>query len=331
MDNTRPTFDTAAMARHIHILDTSVATDNIGDEIIADASRRIVARLFPDAWLTTSASHDGLGPFGRDLAAAADVALLIGTNALTPADQRRFRFIWTVATRDVAVLRNKVVLFGVGANRDFDKINWRQRSLLSRLLSDRHVHAVRDMPGRQLVEMVGRRAVNTSCPTLWSYADHPPDVPPDKAERVVFTLTQHKPDPGDAAMIRILRDRYREVAFWPQQPRDLPYMLDLTDGTRGIEVLAPNLAAYDRFLAETPVDVIGTRLHGTIRGLHHGRRILAISIDNRARDIGSETGLPVLDRKSVVADLARLVDTPSMTRLVLPQAQIEEFQGQFRF
>ncbi len=317
------------MVRHIHILDTSVATDNVGDEIIADAARRIVARLFPDALLTTSASHDGLGPFGRDLVAEADMALLIGTNALTPSDQRRFHFIWTVTSRDIAVLRNKVVLFGVGANRDFDKINWRQKRLLEAVLSDRHTHAVRDEPGRKLVEMIGRKVLNTSCPTLWDYGITPPQVPETKADRVVFTLTKHKPDPADAEMIRILHDRYSAVAFWPQQLRDLDYLREIAPSMAGIEILAPNLAAYDRFLATAPVDVIGTRLHGTIRGLRHGRRSLAITIDNRARDIGAETGLPVLDRARVPQDLARLIDTPRALALAVPKDRIAAFQAQF--
>jgi polysaccharide pyruvyl transferase WcaK-like protein len=317
------------MVRHIHILDTSVATDNVGDEIIADASRRIVARLFPDALLSTSASHDGLGPFGRSLVAEADVALLIGTNALTALDQRRFRFIWTIAREDIAVLRNKVVLFGVGANRDFDQINWRQKRLLDAVLSKDHTHSVRDEQGRRLVEMIGRKVVNTSCPTLWAYAQTPPQVPETKADRVIFTLTKHKPDPADAALVRILRDRYATVAFWPQQLRDLGYLREITPSLEGIEIVAPNLAAYDRFLAAAPVDVIGTRLHGTIRGLLHGRRCLAITIDNRARDIGAETGLPVLDRARVPEDLAGLIDQPRTLNLLLPQNRIAEFQAQF--
>lgn len=316
------------MPRHIHILDTSVATDNVGDEIIVDATRRIVDRMFPDALLTSSSSHDGLGPFGRDCVAAADVALLLGTNGLTPADQRRFQFVWTVTGKDIEVLSGKVVLMGVGANRDFDKINWRQKRLLHRLLSGRHLHSVRDAPGQKLIEAVGHRAVNTSCSTLWDYGTTPPVVPETKADGVVFTLTKHKPDDADAEMIRILKAQYEHVAFWPQQLRDLGYLEDIT-GTDGIEVLAPNLAAYDRFLAANAVDVIGTRLHGTIRGLKHGRRPLAITIDNRARDIGADTGLPVLDRGRVGAELEGLINAPRTTTLSLPQEHIAAFQAQF--
>lgn len=316
------------MVCHVHLLDTSVATDNVGDEIIVDASRTIIAKMFPDAYVSRSSSHDGLGHFGRELVADADIALLIGTNGLTPADQRRFNFVWTVRTKDIDVLRGKVVLFGVGANRDFDKINWRQKRLLSAVLSPNHVHSVRDEPGRKLMEILGFDVVNTSCPTLWGYGDVPPVVPEGKADRVVFTLTKHKPDPQDAAMIGIFREHYGELYFWPQQPRDLPYLEEIA-GTDGIEVIAPNLAAYDEILASGPIDVIGTRLHGSIRGLKHGRRILAISIDNRARAIGGETNLPILPRDKVSSDLAGLIAGGWKTQMQLPKDQIDRFCGQF--
>lgn len=316
------------MVRHVHLLDTSVATDNVGDEIIVDAAKAIIAQTFPDAYISRSASHDGLGHFGRELVADADVALLIGTNGLTPADQRRFNFVWTVRGKDVEALRDKVVLFGVGANRDFDKINWRQKRLLSTILSSRHTHSVRDAQGQKLMEMLDFKVTNTSCPTLWGYAKTPPIVPEGKADRVVFTLTKHKPAAEDAQMIEILKQKYDEVYFWPQQPRDLPYLQEIA-GLEGITVLAPNLAAYDALLASGPIDVTGTRLHGSIRGLKHGRRILAVSIDNRARDIGAETNLPVLARDKVPSEFAKLIDGGWKTELTLPGDRIDQFTGQF--
>ncbi len=314
--------------RHIHLIDTAVASDNVGDEIIVGQARRHLDPLLADAYVTRSSGHDGMGHFGRRLAAQADLVVMLGTNALSARYRLNRHYMWRVTWRDLAVLRGKVVLLGVGANRDFDRIDWRQRWFLNRLLSPNHLHAVRDETGARLVAAVGHRALNTSCPTLW--AGLPPGgLPEAMAPRGVFTLTRHRPDPSDAALLATLLRLYPQVWFWPQQPRDLAYLQSLP-GHEGVRLLAPNLAAYDALLAAAAIDVVGTRLHGTIRGLHHGRRVLAIAIDNRARDIGAETGLPVIARADVTAPLEARLRAPIAARLTLPDAAIARFLDQFR-
>ncbi|MEP4051270.1 MAG: polysaccharide pyruvyl transferase family protein, partial [Litorimonas sp.] len=76
--------------------------------------------------------------------------------------------------------------------------------------------------------------------------------------------------------------------------------------------------------------VVGTRLHGGIRGLMHGRRVLVTQIDNRARDIGLETGLPTCARDMPVDALAARLGAGFATEMNLPVAEIERFLGQFR-
>lgn len=313
--------------RHIHLIDTSIGSDNIGDEIIVSEIRQHLMPIIADAYITTSAGHDGLGVYSRDLAAAADLVLLLGTNALRHQYRVGKKYIWYVSKEDIAAIEGKVVLFGVGANRDFEKVERRQHTFLNRVLSPNHVHAVRDETGANILKECGLKSVNTSCPTLWSS----PEVtvnPSQRPDAVCFTLTKHKADPLDQVMLDILLNTYKSVHFWPQQPRDLEYLGTL-QGAEQVHVLPPNLQGYDAFLATTDVDVTGTRLHGTIRGLHHGRRALAITIDNRARDIGEEVGLPTLARK----DIARLADTMNGAlgaALKLPQANIARFLDQLR-
>ncbi|PYE82231.1 polysaccharide pyruvyl transferase [Pseudoroseicyclus aestuarii] len=314
---------------HVHLIDTATASDNVGDEIIGDEARRHIDSLFPMAYLSSSAGHDGLGASSRQLVRSATLALLIGTNALSPRRQMGGTFIWHVAPQDVDLLAGKVVLFGVGANRDFDQVDPEQRDLLQKLLSRDHLHSVRDETGLKLLKAVGREGINTSCPTLWRYASAPPEVPQTSSDTVVFTLTAHKPDPIDARFIEILRARYKRLRFWPQQPRDMTYLESLGP-TEGIEIIGPSLHAYDAALAETRCDVIGTRLHGCIRGLSHGRRILVIAIDNRARDIGAETGLPVVTRADVPRDLESRIDTGFATGLSVDPEPIQRFLSQFR-
>lgn len=316
------------VTRHVHLIDTAVASDNVGDEIIVAQARRHLDPLLADAYVTRSSGHDGMGHYGRALAARADLVVMLGTNALSARFRLNRRYMWRVTWRDLAVLRGKVVLLGVGANRDFDRIDWRQRLFMRALLSPRHIHSVRDATGARLVEAIGHRAVNTSCPTLWAGL---PDggLPTGIAPRAAFTLTRHRPDRSDAVLLATLLQLYPEVWFWPQQPRDLGYLQSLPGHDR-VRLLAPNLASYDALLADGPVDVVGTRLHGTIRGLHHGRRVLAVAIDNRARDIGAEVGLPVIARADIAGHLAARLAGPVTTRLTLPEAQIARFLDQFR-
>ena len=316
------------MPRHFHLIDTSVASDNVGDEIIVEEARHHLSDLLSDAYVTTSSGHDGLGPYGRDLAAAADVVFLLGTNALS-ARFRKSKFIWTVTRRDFPALEGKVVLLGVGANRDFDAVEWRQRRFLNRLLSKNYSHSVRDDLGLRILQEVGVQGDNTACPTLWRYADRPPQVPSGKAPAVVFTLTKHKADPSDKHLVETLLRLYDRVYFWPQQMRDLGYLKDIAS-LNGIEVIAPNLGAYDALLKGMDVDVVGTRLHGGIRGLMHGRRVLVIAIDNRAREVGAENLLPTLLRSEMVDKLEPTLTGAIRTALAVPGDRIERFLDQFR-
>ena len=315
---------------HVHFIDTSVASDNVGDEIIVEAVRAALKPLFGGCYVSTSSGHDGLGPFGRELVAGADLAILMGTNALSPRDQTAARrFVWTIAPQDRAVLAGKVVLCGVGANRAFETVDPAQRALLSQVLSRHYRHSVRDGLGLEVLRQCRIDGINTSCPTLWRYLDTPVAVPRAKAAAVVFTLTKHRPDPADAVMVQMLKRMYGQVWFWPQQPRDLGYLAEIA-GLDGIRVLPANLAAYDAHLASHDVDVVGTRLHGGIRGLSHGRRVLIVAIDNRAAEIGRETGLPVILRQDVALEMGARLRGDWPTALTLPGAGIAAFLAQFQ-
>ncbi|SHG89861.1 Polysaccharide pyruvyl transferase family protein WcaK [Cognatiyoonia sediminum] len=313
--------------RHLHLIDTSIGSDNVGDEIIMSEIKSHLLPLISDAYVTTSAGHDGLGVYSRDLAGKADLVLLLGTNALRHQYRVGKKYIWYVDRKDISAIEGKVVLFGVGANRDFEKIERRQLAFLQRVLAPNFVHAVRDETGARIVEACGLKSVNTSCPTLWAA----PRVKVDPAKRpgaVCFTLTKHKADPLDQQMLDQMLDLYEDVYFWPQQPRDLEYLRTLNNQGR-VKVLPPNLSAYDAFLSSTEVDVVGTRLHGSIRGLHHGRRVLAIAIDNRARDIGAEVSLPTLPR-SEMHKLAERLNGDLTCELSLPKEKIDLFLDQFK-
>ncbi len=310
--------------RHVHLLDTSVASDNVGDEIIVSEARQYVSEVFGDAYISTSSSHDGLGHYGRALVADADMVLLLGTNALTGKYQRRGNFIWSVGYRDIKPLEGKVVLVGVGASTSSTEMRPRQAKLLNRLLSPHHAHSVRDETARTLLDNAGLKAVNTSCVTLWRYRSEMPAIPVKAAPAVCFTLTKHKGSEHDLTMINSLRACYQKLYFWPQQMRDLGYLQQITDAS-DIEIRPANLEAYDALLANTDIDVVGTRLHGGIRGMLHGRRSLIVVIDNRARDIGKETNLPTIARDQLGDPLIQKLRDGFETQVNVPTEKIDTF------
>jgi polysaccharide pyruvyl transferase WcaK-like protein len=317
----------ASHLRHVHLIDTACASDNLGDEIIMDRCRAEIAPLLRDAYVTTSAGHDGLGPSGRRAAAAADIVLMLGTNALSARFRLGSDYMWRIMPRDLSALRGKVVLVGVGGNRDFDRVHPLQRRLLRHVLSARHLHSVRDHVALRLLEEIGLKGVMTSCPTLWSAPREMGGEGP--ARRAVFTLTRHLAHDTDADLLAGLREVYDEVWFWPQQPRDLAHLRRLP-GHEAVRLLPPNLAAYDAFLAAGAVDVVGTRLHGTIRGLHHGQRVLVVEVDHRAREIAGRSGLASIRRDEIAAGLLpERLNSAWQQTLTLPSEAISAFFGQF--
>lgn len=293
------------LPQRIHLLDTSVASDNVGDEIIVQSLRALLFRHFPDAHFSSSSTHDGLGAFGRRLAAQADLVFFLGTNALS-ARYRRLN-IWPISAADVRALEGKVVLFGVGANERSRALDWRQKRMLRRLLAAGSTHCLRDDSAFRIVDGCGLPAMNGSCPTLWALPATQ-CFPAARPDTVCLALTHYRPAPdADSAFVRLLASRYRRLVLWPQQFEDIAYLRNLSVGC-DVEMIAPNLPAYDRFLAETDGDIIGSRLHGGIRALAAGKRTVILSVDNRAEEIGRETGLPVLPRDRAAEMLPEMLD-----------------------
>lgn len=314
--------------RHVHLLDTSVATDNIGDEVIVEAARKHLLPSFLDCYITSSSTHDGMGAMGRHFASRADIVFLLGTNALSSTYRVGRRSGWCLNKPDVEALQGRLVLVGVGANRTFENLEWRQRRFLRRVLSSSFLHSVRDESARSIVEAAGLNAINTSCPTMWDWDDGQRFDLGGQKGSVCFSLTAYKPHESDRAMIAILRKKYQRLLFWPQMFADVEYLENIDD-TAGIEIIAPNLEAYDQVLANPDLDVIGSRLHGGLRALAHGRRTLIIEIDNRAREIGRDTGLPTLPRASIEHELERWIDGRSQFTLTMSREARQSFLAQF--
>lgn len=304
---------------------------NLGDSIIVESVRREVAAIAPDARIWPIALHQPLANKQRRRLESVDVALVAGSNMINLRAHRwllRRENRWAIYRRDLSSLRGRVVLAGVGLDRAAPRSNRFGRQTYDMVLNPRASHAVRDSATRDhLLSHCRHDVLNTSCPTLWQLGpDHLERVERGKATDAVTTLTDYRPDAvRDRQLLETLLHCYRRVYLWPQGWKDTEYLHSLD--VQGIRLVQPSLAAFDALLeSDTILDYVGTRLHGGIRALQKGRRVLVVGVDHRAGAIAADTGLPVLER-AAVSELAERCEEPRTMALHLPRQAIQGWRA----
>lgn len=316
----------SAVERRIGVFDTGIASDNLGDLIIMDAVWNAIAEIFGRSAQTERiATHTPIPARAYGKLAKLEFAIVGGTNILK--SHMFVRANWRLRLYDMFLLKN-VVLLGVGwqqyQKRSTDFLS---RLLFSRILSKQFVHSVRDQYTLEKMHPQLKNVAYTACPTLWSLtAQKCAQVPTRKGDKAIVSLTYYRPDAADAGLIQLLKQRYQTVYFWCQQERDRQYLnsLGCADGITPID----DIDSYDRILASENVDVVGTRLHGGIRALQHGRRALILAVDNRAVEMARTTDLPVIDRHDL-ATIDGWIDQSPTVSLSLPWDAISAWKGQF--
>jgi polysaccharide pyruvyl transferase WcaK-like protein len=309
----------------ISLIDTSLGTDNLGDEIIMDAVEKVVYALFPDAYYYRVPSHDLISDRTRRFVKRSDYTFIGGTNLLSSrmSTKSQWRVSWLST-----LWMNRAICLGVGWNDYSHGATFASRLLLRRLLDGETMHSARDAYSLSRIAELGVDVVNTACPTMWGLTDfHCEGIPREKSEDVVFTLTCWRTNiEADRALIRLLKSRYRRVHFFSQQREDYDYLqrFDIS----GIRIITPTTKGYTHFLENEEVDYVGTRLHGGIRALQQGRRTLILGVDNRGLEIHRDTGLPVIPRDKL-ADIEGWIDGTAATTVRLPWAAINQWRRQF--
>jgi hypothetical protein len=125
------------------IFDTAVGSTNLGDHIIMDAVNRLVEELFMDDFVINIATHQRIHPLDLPPLRKYDLALVGGTNLLKNANIRGSQ--WQVGLKEIAVLKHKVVLLGVGWwQYQAEPVSAYTQLLYGSLLSRDLMHAVRD-------------------------------------------------------------------------------------------------------------------------------------------------------------------------------------------
>lgn len=317
------------------LLDTSIGTSNVGDNIIMECVEQELAPILANMFVFHMPTHVPAfhsyavwrNSFAVQNYANSDYKFVGGSNILVKNMLTHYPQ-WNVNIFNCAPLANSICVgVGAGAGEHTDAYT---THLYRKMLSHSYYHSVRDERTKRYVENVlGLKAINTGCVTMWSLTpEHCAQIPQKKADNVVFTLTaKNKPDPRDQFLIDTLKKEYEHIAFWIQGDKDETYF-NMFSNTNGIEIIPPSKFAYEQVLKRDNIEYVGTRLHGGIYALRHKKRAIIISIDERAKNIGLDTGLVTIE-KDALNELPALLNSEFETRLNIPFDEIARWKAQF--
>lgn len=322
--------------KKIVLLDPSVATINMGDEIIKTSILDNFNEILKDnyicnlpthtktfSWLQKFLYKDRMNIYNN-----ADFKFFCGTNALY-VNMLRPMPTWNINMFNYSLFKNTILL-GVGLGVNGDRVNTYTRFLYNKVLSKKYIHSVRDEKTKLFLENMGFKVLNTGCPTLWGLdSQHCQKIPSKKSDNVIFTLTGYESDiVNDQAMIDILNKNYKKVYFWPQSVEDLNYLKSL-DNVNSITIVSPNLVSYKRIL-ETDIDYIGNRLHGGIFAMQNYCRSIIISIDYRASEMSKDYSFKCIPRNMVKNNLENIINSEWSTLITgLNFDKINKWKTQF--
>lgn len=317
--------------KNISVLDTSIATQNIGDEIIMDAVVRELHDVFVNDMFLKIPTHEIIGVSSLSLIRHSEFGILGGSNILSSAMNKYKQ--WKIKLYQSYFIKHKIILLGVGWRNYQQSPNFYTKALLKNLLNKNFLHSVRDSYTEEKLKKEGvKNVINTACPTMWRLTPaHCREIAKKKADKVVFTLTDYSKDhDADVFLINSLLNNYNEVYFWVQSRKDLQYLHELHIDLSRIQIIPPNLNAYTDFLQNNNCDYVGTRLHGGIRALQNKKRTIIIGVDNRAIEKQKDFNLKVIKRINLKTNLEEMILSEFETIINIPLGNIEKWKKQFQ-
>lgn len=311
----------------ISVFDTAIAAYNIGNQIIMDAVKTELMELFPQSFVLSLPVED-IKTNARRYNSMSDISFVGGTNILN-GDIRKYRQ-WDLDLHNIWRLSN-VVLMGCGWWQYEERSVTRYTQwAFDKIFSKKYIHSVRDEYTRNKLATISVESINTGCPTLWRITDEVTNlIPKNKRRSVVITLTDYNRNKErDVKMLDICLRNYDVVYLFPQGTGDIPYITELGYIDR-LQFVSPQIPAYNAILESGEVDYIGTRLHAGIRALQKSVRSFIIGIDNRAKEMSRDFGLPVLDENRI-DELEAWINASYDINLSIPFERIESWKQQFR-
>ncbi|MCI9141340.1 MAG: polysaccharide pyruvyl transferase family protein [Lachnospiraceae bacterium] len=315
--------------------DTSIATSNMGDYIIAESCNNQLKEILLHNFIIRFPTHTPIAHWYQDFHKTsggrydgeAKYKFIFGTNLMnnnmcipTP--------LWNVNLFNAKMAKDAICV-GVGLGSVNKRPNLYTKILLKELLSSNYIHSTRDEKTAEFLRRIGLRAINTGCATIWSLTDdHCAKIPTKKAKSVVFTLTDYMRDEKlDVCLINTLQNNYENVYFWIQGIEDYSYLNSIVN-TKNIKLIPPSLNEYSRVLS-FDIDYVGTRLHAGIKAMQLGKRSIIIEVDNRTSDMKECINLPTIKRNDIPECLDKMIQSRFVTKLNIDVKSINEWRQQF--
>lgn len=318
--------------KNIAVLDTSIASQNIGDEIIMDAVNTELHDLFKESMFLKIPTHEVIGLSSLSLIRHSVFGILGGSNILSSSMNKYKQ--WKISLLQSFFVKNKIITLGVGWRNYQDKPNFVTKQLLANLLSKDFIHSVRDSYTEEKLKKEGfSNVINTSCPTMWRLTpEHCIQISQKKSDTVVFTLTDYSKNIVlDEFLVNVLLNNYKQVYYWVQSRKDLVYLNELSIDKQRISIIPPTLRDYTQFLESTECDYVGTRLHGGVRALQKKKRTIIIGVDNRAIEKKKDFNLKVIERKDQKELLENTILSNFSTEIKVPLENIAKWKEQFSY
>lgn len=306
------------------LLDTSMDSDNCGDQIIMQNCEKQLNGIIECEKATRIATHRYLSDAEKYDLLRASYKILCGTNILS--GKIRKYGLWKL-TEDISVYKN-IILMGVGFDSECEEYDLYTKIFFKTILAPDVLHSVRDRFSERMLKRMGiKNVIYTGCPTMWELTPEIcKKIPQKKGKNVVCTLTDYnKEEICDQYMLDLLSESYERVWIWPQGKEDEAYISQLRLN-KNMEIIKSGLNNFNKILQEPELDYVGTRLHAGIYALNYLHRTIVIAIDGRARNIGMDTGMPVVEREEIKKILKKKIYSEFQTNIKLPMENIEKWK-----
>ncbi|NBI72116.1 polysaccharide pyruvyl transferase family protein [Clostridiaceae bacterium] len=309
------------------VFDTSICSNNLGDQIIMYYCNKIYddlgfqKREYIPTHIHPDSSYDAV-------LKSDEIRFVSGTNLLSYDIQKinGWKF-----PKKISYLIN-LCLLGVGWINYEDKVSAYTRRFYRAILKNSFIHSVRDsFTERQLNKMGIDNVLNTGCPTMWGLSEeHCKRIPVSKGSKAITALTDYRQDPKyDRFMLEVILRNYEKVYFWPQGKGDCAYLEQLLSDKHRVSILERSLDSYNEILHEQEVDYIGTRLHAGIHAINREHRSIIIGVDNRAAEISKDTNLCVISRYAMRDCLESIINGKFKTDIHINKKNIIKWKEQF--
>lgn len=316
------TLSNIPITNEVVVYDTSLYSDNLGDNII----NYYCDKIFKELNLKVI---DRIPTHKEDNKKYTEtIKIVTGTNIL---NSHMNYGSWKLP-RDLSGI-NSTLFLGVGSGEYYQNTNFFTKKLYDNYINKTYLHSVRDKYTETKLKQSGiDNVLYTACPTMWNLNEKfCQNIPTTKANNVVTTITDYNREPDlDWYMLDTLLEEYNNVYIWIQGDNDLEYLEQYSKFNK-LNIIENSFEKYNNFLEQiSDLDYIGTRLHAGIHALNHKKRSIIISIDNRAKELAKDTNLPIIERIDIKKDLKNKINSQFEININLPIENIELWKNQFR-